>query len=73
MSGPASLLRPHHPVRRAGLHSTASHADPKIDPVYLATGANDPTDHIADSSHPGVQPLIAPRLRPAPNDEADIA
>jgi hypothetical protein len=31
VTGPASLLRPHHPVRRAGLHSPAHHADPKID------------------------------------------
>jgi hypothetical protein len=42
VSGPSSLLRPHHPVRRAGLHSTARHADLEIDAVYLATGANDP-------------------------------
>jgi hypothetical protein len=42
VSGPSSLLRPHHPVRRAGLRSTARHADLEIDAVYLATGANDP-------------------------------
>src|SRR5580658_6318279 len=34
-SGPSSLLRPHHPVRRAGRHSTARHADLKIDAAYL--------------------------------------
>jgi len=73
VSGPSSLLRPHHPVRWAGLRSTARHADLQIDAVYLATGANDPTDLIADSSHPGAQPLIVPSPRYAPDDKADIA
>ena len=63
---------PHHPVRRAGLRSTARHADLEMDAVYLAAGANDPADLIADSSHLGAQPLIVPSLRYAPNDKAEI-
>jgi hypothetical protein len=67
------MYHSHHPARRAGLHSTARHADLEIDAVYLATGANDPTDLIADSSHLGIQPLIVPSPQYAPNDKADIA
>ena len=48
-------------------------ADLEIDAVYLAAGANDPADLIADSSDLGAQPLTVLSLRFAPDDKADIA